>query len=96
MAGAFRPYSSATGGANDTLSTTFANLDASLSATFNALITKEEHPERHRCNWGRFSTFAELVSSGTLVWPGDTLKVRAAAAQQFETSVWQSIANAGC
>lgn len=37
MAGAFRLYSSATGGANDTLSITFANLDASLSATFNAL-----------------------------------------------------------
>lgn len=42
MAGAIRLYSSATGGANDTLSTTFANLDASLSATFDALVTKRE------------------------------------------------------
>ncbi|CAA9278324.1 MAG: hypothetical protein AVDCRST_MAG93-3021 [uncultured Chloroflexia bacterium] len=97
MAGAFRLYSSATGGANDTLSTTFANLDASLSATFSALITKREDTRSAIAgNWGRLSTFAELVSSATLVWPGDTSKVRAAAARQFEISVWQSIANAGC
>jgi hypothetical protein len=96
IAGAWRTYSTATGGVpKDTLSATFANLEAELRRTFNDLITDRETTySAVGGNWGKLSEFAKLVFDGTLVWPGVTDKVRAVSSQQFEISVWKTVANA--
>ena len=79
----------------DTLSTTFASLEADLRRTFNDLITDRETTySAVGGNWGKLSEFAKLVFDGTLVWPGVTDKVRAVSSQQFEISVWKTVANA--